>query len=194
MKREFLEELGLEKEAIDKVMAEHGKGIENIKAEKLAKETEVETLQGQLEKANEQIEEFKDLDVDEIKAKADEYKADYERLETETEERLAAVQFEHELENAIRDSKARNVTAVKALLDIDSLKDSKNRSDDIKQALEATKEANDYLFETNQPSGTGGSLGAGQKITKNLTKEDIMDIEDPIERKQTIAENIKLFN
>ena len=31
MKREFLEELGLEKEAIDKVMAEHGKTIQSVK-------------------------------------------------------------------------------------------------------------------------------------------------------------------
>src|SRR5690625_5114099 len=31
MKREFLEELGLEKEVIDKVMAEHGKTIQELK-------------------------------------------------------------------------------------------------------------------------------------------------------------------
>ena len=31
MNREFLESLGLEKEAIDKVMAEHGKAVQAVK-------------------------------------------------------------------------------------------------------------------------------------------------------------------
>lgn len=194
MKREYLKGLGLEEDVIDKVMAEHGKGIEGIKTELSTRETELQTLQGQLETANNEIEGFKNLNVDEIKKKADEYKADYEKLQTESEEKLAKIQFDHELENAIKDSKAKNVVAVKALLDIDSLEASKDRTADIKKALEDTKEANDYLFESNQASGTGGSLGAGQKITNKITKDEILSMEDPVERKRKIAENIELFN
>lgn len=194
MTREYLESLGLEKEVIDKIMAEHGKGIEKVKADVEAKETEVETLQGQLKTANEKIEEFEKVDVEEVQKAAKDYKKKFEEAEKESAKKIAQLEFEHEIENAIRDSKARNVTAVKALLDIDSLKESNNRLDDIKKALEATKEANDYLFEDDEASGTGGSLGAGEKRRETVTKADILAMDDPIERKRKIAENIELFN
>lgn len=51
MKREFLEELGLEKEVIDKVMAEHGKTIQELKPaqdELDGLKTEKATLEQQL--------------------------------------------------------------------------------------------------------------------------------------------------
>ena len=50
------------------------------------------------------------------------------------------------------------------MLDIESLRGSNNRANDIKAAIEATKADNDYLFGEESPSGTGGSLGAGEKV------------------------------
>ena len=101
MKREFLKELGLEDDVIDKIMAENGKDIENAKgdvtkleAEIKTKEKELETLQGQLKKANEQIEEFKDMDIDAIKKAADDYKEKYETAKIEAEKELAVADEE----------------------------------------------------------------------------------------------------
>ena len=58
MNREFLESLGLEKEAIDKVMAEHGKAVQAVKPaeghEQLKEE--LATLQKQLDDANSALE------------------------------------------------------------------------------------------------------------------------------------------
>ena len=58
MNREFLESLGLEKEAIDKVMAEHGKAVQAVKPaeghEQLKEE--LATLQKQLDDANSTLE------------------------------------------------------------------------------------------------------------------------------------------
>lgn len=165
MTKEELEKLGLTEEQIKNVFVINGKDIEKAKGELATKKTELETLQGQLITANKEIEGFKNLDVEGIKKAAEDYKTKFEEAEIEAKEELEKIQFEHELENAIRDSKAKNVKAVKALLDVEDLKDSKNRSDDIKQAIEATKTENDYLFGGSDPEGTGGSLGAGQKKT-----------------------------
>ena len=58
MNREFLESLGLEKEAIDKVMAEHGKAVQAVKPaeghEQLKEE--LATLQKRLDDANSTLE------------------------------------------------------------------------------------------------------------------------------------------
>jgi len=174
MKREFLEGLGLEKDVIDKIMTENGKDINNAKGDLETKEKEVETLQGQLETANKEIESYKEMDIEGIKAAADDYKTKFEETERQAREDMANLKFEHELEGAIRDSKAKNVKAVKALLDIETLRDSNNRLDDIKKALEETKTDNGYLFGIDEPKGTGGSLGAGgkNKGSTGITKED----------------------
>lgn len=187
MKKEQLTEIGLTEEQITEVFRLNGLAINAVKAELDTKEAEVETLQGQLETANKEIEGFKGLDVEGIKAKADEYKTKYEQAELEAKEKLEKIEFNHELENAIRDSKARNITAVKALLDIENLKNSNNRLEDINKAIESTKEANDYLFESEQARGTGGSLGNGGKGTgKSITKEEF--------DKLSYKERVELFN
>ena len=52
-----------------------------------------------------------------------------------------------------------------ALLDIDSLKQSKNQTEDIKKALETVKESDAYLFGSeepiNNPVGPIGGAGGG---------------------------------
>src|SRR5690606_32681329 len=58
MKREFLEELGLDKEVIDKIMAEHGKSIQNLKQEQEvfdALKNEKEQLEQQLQQLNDKL-------------------------------------------------------------------------------------------------------------------------------------------
>ena len=58
MKREFLEELGLEKEVIDKIMAEHGKTIQNLKQEQEVFDqlkSEKEQLEQQLQQLNDKL-------------------------------------------------------------------------------------------------------------------------------------------
>lgn len=70
MNREFLEELGLEKEAIDKVMAEHGKSIQAVKPaedyEELKKanatyEQQVAKLQSTLDSKEDELGSIEDL-------------------------------------------------------------------------------------------------------------------------------------
>lgn len=62
MKRKFLEDLGLEKEAVDKIMAENGNDVNTAKAD-------YENLKQQLETANEQITE-RDKQLETLKKSA----------------------------------------------------------------------------------------------------------------------------
>lgn len=79
MKREFLEQLGLEKEVIDKVMAEYGKSIQELKLEqekfdelkneKTTLEQQLNQLQNTLSAKEEELK-----SVDELKQQVESYK------------------------------------------------------------------------------------------------------------------------
>ena len=56
MKRKFLEDLGLQKEAIDSIMAENGKDLEAVKAER-------DTYKTRLDEATETLKSFEGVDV-----------------------------------------------------------------------------------------------------------------------------------
>ena len=63
MKRQFLEELGIEKENVDKIMAEHGKSIKadnEVLTELEEAKTTAETLQNQLEERDNDLKELKE--------------------------------------------------------------------------------------------------------------------------------------
>ena len=166
MQRKFLEDLGLEKEIVDKIMAENGSDIEKTKS-KL--ETERDGYKEQLETAQNALKEFDGVDINEMKEKISQLTADMAAKDAEHQARIADIEFNSALDTALTASKARNTKAVKALLDLDKLKTSKNQTEDIKTALEAVKADNDYLFvsenkgEPFHPIGADGANVAGDK-------------------------------
>ncbi len=62
------------------------------------------------------------MDVEGIKAAADEYKQKYEKAKEEAEKELEKIKFNHAIEKALAGAKAKNIKAVKALLDMEGLK------------------------------------------------------------------------
>lgn len=158
MKTEFLKELGLDQAVIDKIMAENGKDIEGAKA----KFSDYDSLKTQLTDANKTIEGFKALDIDGIKKAADDWKAKAEKAEADAAAKIADLQFDGLLTGAVTSAKGKNAKAIRALLDVDALKTSKNQETDIKTALEALKKDNGYLFDSEgtpppYAGGTGGN-------------------------------------
>ena len=73
--------------------------------------------------------------------------ADLAAKDSQYAEKIADMEFSTLLDGKISAAKAKNVKAVKALLDVDALKQSKNRDADIQSALESVKADNGYLFE-----------------------------------------------
>lgn len=153
MKREFLEGLGLEKDIIDQIMTENGNDINREKAK-------ADEYKSQLDTAKETLKSFEGVDVKDLQGQITKLNSDLAAKDTEYQAKIADMEFSSTLDAAITGSKAKNVKAVRALLDIDTLKASKNQSEDIKKAIEEVKTANDYLFEgTNIPGGGGNPPG-----------------------------------
>lgn len=158
MTREFLKQLGIEdKTVIDSIMDENGKDINSEKA----KFGDYDSLKTQLSEANKKIEEFGKLDFDGVKAMADDYKAKFEQAQADSKKQLEEMQFNHALDGALTSSKARNIKAIRALLEIDKLKLNKDGSiTGLNEQLEALKKDSAYLFEAEQQEQKPSFLGA----------------------------------
>lgn len=97
MKRSFLEEFGLEKEAVDKIIAENGSDIENAKSAAAKKfDTERETLQGQITDLKAQVAQ-RDTDLSDIQTQLSAAKENADKL-TEAQESLKGLQSKYDTE------------------------------------------------------------------------------------------------
>lgn len=170
MKTEFLKGLGLEQEVIDKIMAENGKDIAAEQAKTTKAVSERDNYKEQLDTATSSLEKFKDVDPDAMQNEIDKLNQRLKDQESEYAAKEANRIFNDTLESAIKTAGGRNVKSVMALLDMDTLKASKNQSEDIAKALEAVKESDAYLFGSNEPflnpvGATGGSdIGGNSNI------------------------------
>lgn len=79
--------------------------------------------------------------------------ADYEK-------KLQQIQYDVAINNALKDSKAKDINLIKALLDNDKLKVNGEEVIGLKEQLEAIKKDKDYLFEKEVP-GTGSFKTGG---------------------------------
>lgn len=151
MKRKNLEDLGLEKEAIDKIMDWNGADIEAEKAKVKTAESERDNYKSQLDTATAELDKFKDMKPEEMQTTITKLRQDLKDRDAEYAAKEADRIFNDTLKEAIKNAGGRNERAVMALLDIDTLKASKDQSADIKKALDAAKESDGYLFGKDEP-------------------------------------------
>lgn len=160
MKREFLQnfkvnEQPLPKEIIDEIMAENGRDIESAKKPF----ADYDSIKEQLQTAKDGLKAFEGVDVAKLQSKVTELQGKLDAKDTEWRGKLADMAFDHALESAITGAKGKNAKAIRALLDVDALKGSKNQEADIKAALEGLKKDSGYLFDDgkNPPPYSGGT-------------------------------------
>lgn len=116
MKREFLEELKLEKDVIDKIMAENGKDIETEKQKVTAKQTELDGVKTQLTEANKQIESFKGMNIEDIKKSAEDYKTKFEEAEKNHKAELDKITYNSTAEKFIDSLKPKDSLSKSAII------------------------------------------------------------------------------
>ena len=146
MNRKFLEDLGIEKEAIEKIMAEHGKSIQAEKAETQSKIDEVNQIKQQLtELQNEK-------DQANMKANADKYsqlQKEYEELQKEKETAENALK-DNKINNAIEwglsQAGAKNIALLSKSIDRSKLELTDDGINGLDEQIQAFKESDGYLF------------------------------------------------
>ena len=158
------------KAEFDKAVLENYKTV--AEAEKLR--TARDTYKSQLDDATQKLEGFKGVNVEELQGKITALTDNLASQKAAFDKQLADRDFDDMLNTAITGSKAKNVKAVRALLDLESIKASKNQSADIEAALKKVKEENDYLFTSEEPIDNGQFVGG---TTPNPTVKTLDDLD-----------------
>lgn len=159
MNRDFLKSLSISDENIDKIMAENGKDIEGLKANNATLKTELDAVRGQLNTANNQISEFKDMDVEGIKKTANEWKEKAEKAERDARISIEGVKKDYAIESALGQAKAKNTKAVRALLNLDAISYTESGLVGLDEQLQKVKEENAYLFGDSEDKPTPRVVG-----------------------------------
>jgi phage minor structural protein GP20 len=172
MKTEDLKNQGLTDEQISFVMAENGKDIEKFKTENETNKTELKSVKEQLKSANETIESYKNMNIEDIKKSADDYKAKFEQSENERKSEIEKLKLSHAIDNALTKAGAKNLNAVKATLDLSNVKLDGDKLLGFDDLLKNSKEQDSYLYDDAQQSqGTGSTGNFGKQNRQKITKE-----------------------
>ena len=148
MKREDVKNKipGITEEQLNWIMSENGADINREKSAAATLQAQLDSTSAQLKTAQEGLAKFDGVDVDGMTAQITKLKADMQA-------QADSFAFDSALDAAILGKKGRSVKAVRALLDVDALKGSKDRSTDIAKALDDASKANPWAFGEVQPGG-----------------------------------------
>lgn len=166
MKAEFLQnfkvgDAALPKEAVDAILAENTRDVEAA----VKPFADYESIKKQLATATEGLKAFDGVDVKDLQGQITTLQGKLDTQAREHAAQLADLAFDGVLKDAITAARGRNDKAIRALLDVDKLKASKDQTADIKAALEALKKDSGYLFESEEtppPYAAGTGTGGGR--------------------------------
>lgn len=178
---EIFKEFGLEipadkKADFDKILKEHYRTkseYDNV----AAKRDEYKTS---LDGVNIKLKEFDGIDVADLKSQITKLQSDMAAKDAEYAKKESERQFNDSLDKAIAEAGGKNAKAIRALLDVEMLMQSKDQTEDIKKALEVTKKSDAYLFGSNEPvnnpilpggGGTGGDDMSAIRMAMGLPAE-----------------------
>lgn len=186
MTRKQLEDLGLTKEQADSVMKINGDDIENAKGTAATEiknlQTEVEGLKTQVGDRDKQLETLKASAGDnaDLKKKIEDLQTENATAKATHESELNQLKIDFAVEKALTGAKAKNIKAVKALLELDDAKLDKDGNvkglaeqiekltsgDDTKFLFEAQKQTKQQQnFKGFQPGASGEQKpGEGEKV------------------------------
>lgn len=162
---EIMKEYGLEvpekkKKDFEKTVLDNYKTVSDyeIQSEKL------KITEGKVTTLTESLDKFKDVNVDELNRTIATLKTDLANKDQELKDKIADRDFNDLLKDSITSAKGRNAKAITALLDLETLKASKNQKEDITAALKTLAEAEDskMLFGEPEPYvlGKGDPIGS----------------------------------
>ncbi|MFD2704232.1 phage scaffolding protein [Salibacterium lacus] len=190
MKRDFLTDMGLESEQVDKIMAEHGKTVNEYKE----KAESADQLQQQVDDLGQQIED-RDKQLTDLQKQAEgneSLQQTIQDLQKENED--AKEQHKNELEKqrkesalkiALKDEEAKNPTAVRALLNEETITLDGEKLIGLDEQLKAIKESDPYMFGEEKPPGVTGRTphqsGGGEPPKKKfseLTTQERMEMKE----------------
>lgn len=174
MRRSELKNLGLEADVIDQILEMNGDDINREKAKARKFEDEVKDLKSQLGDT---------ADVKKIEAERDDWKSKFENLEKQNKAEKEEKEFNDFLKSNFDEFKVKDEVSVKANLDFEKIKGSKDRTKEIKEQLTNVQKEKAYLFNSEEKGkensqtytytpngGKGGDVTEAEAMAKELEK------------------------
>lgn len=142
-----------------KTVADYNKQVESLNK---ANDT-IESNDTAMKELQDKLDAFKDVDVTELKNTIAGLEKDKTRIEDEYKDKMAKRDFDDLIKDAITSAHGKNAKAITALLDVDTLMQSKNQKEDIAAAIKKLTEAEDskMLFGEPEPQARGGGNPIG---------------------------------
>lgn len=195
MKRKFLEDLGLDKETIDKILDENSNDIGQIKQERDDAKTELKNVKGQLEESTTTIETLKKNNQgnEELQKEVESYKDKISALESDHQTELKNLKVDAAIQSVLGKNKAKYPELLATKFDREKLKLSKDGNvEGIEEQLRSLQENYKDMFTPvvtgNEPPNpdTGGS---GNVTYDSLVKNaDTMTAEEIAAQFETMNE------
>ncbi len=149
MERKDLTELGIEAEAVDKIMEMYGKDVNPIKQENESLKAEVKSFKEQVADRDNQFDEIKTKvgDAEALNATIDSLKQANKDKDEAHQNLVNQVKLDYEIKLALNEAGAKNERAVKALIDLDTVKINEDgQLIGLNEQLTNLKSTDDYLF------------------------------------------------
>lgn len=166
MERKDLTELGIEAEAVDKIMEMYGKDVNPIKQENESLKAEVKSFKEQVADRDNQLDEIKTKvgDAEALNATIDSLKQANKDKDEAHQNLVNKVKLDYEIKLALNEAGAKNERAVKALIDLDTVKINEDgQLIGLNEQLTNLKSTDDYLF--------NGPINPENKDIKNNTEK-----------------------
>ena len=169
MKREWLKELGLEAEVIDKIMDENGKDVNKAKGETQTLKTENADLKQQLATANTTITELKASNTsnEALQAKVTEYEQTIETMKADNQKK----EFDLALENELIKLNVHSTKAARAELDMDKIKYENGQFTGLKEQTDTWAQEKAFLIKTGATQTHYNPAGGGNPDTKGYAAQ-----------------------
>lgn len=182
MERKFLEEMGIEKENINKILDQNMAEIGALNARIKTKDTEISTLRTDLATANTKIADLEKVDVEDLKT----------QLQNEKDGRVKDKK-EFELRSLLQKEGCQDIDYILYKLGDSVEFDDKCNVKDIEKFIKSTKEAYPGQFNADVPGGTGSSGNFNRNHNErtpaeknpysqkgwNLTEQMRLELNDP---------------
>lgn len=169
MKREWLKELGLEAEVIDKIMDENGKDVNKAKSETQTLKTENADLKQQLATANTTITELKasNTNNEALQAKVTEYEQTIETMKADNQKK----EFDLALENELIKLNVHSTKAARAELDMNKITYENGQFTGLKEQTDTWAQEKAFLIKTGATHTHYNPAGGGNPDTKGYAAQ-----------------------
>lgn len=177
MKREDLEKLGLTKEQVDSVCDLNNADVAPLKNDLQKAQDDLKVAVEKVTATEEALKKFDGVDIEKLNKQVADLQADLKSKDETHAAELAERDFNSLLKESISSAKGKDAEKIMKLLDVETLKSSKNQKEDISAAIKAMAEdeITKGMFGEPEPNpvGTGNIIGTVTKPSAN-TEEAAM--------------------